>query len=319
MSTKIGSRHQHHSIAKRQAAVTPKAPAKTAKAGQKTPVKTESKGSWLKPGSDGHIRKSGQSSFEHKNQWGKKVGDQSYKQNTSGPKVNKQIGKLLDKGPQRTFEGSIDKSKTLKTGQGTFSNKSGSVTGSGDYKVGVNANANGKLKVGLNGVHGSGRAEAGITAEAKGQVKLGKGPVRGEINGKVSAGAKVKADGSITIDPKKGTYHAKVGGEAFAGVKASVDGKVRLGKHATVGGHAEAQAGIGVSAHAEAGIQNGRLKFKASFGAALGIGGKVGFNADINVKPVLDVVNKGKALVSGGIDKAKEIGNNVKNFFKKFW
>ncbi len=315
MSSKISARHQsqvRRPVAKPLAAKA-KALAKPATA--KQPAKTQGKSSWLKPGADGHIRKSGGSSFEHKKQWGTKSGDQSYSKNTTGPKVNKTVGKLLDKGPQRTYEGSVDKSKVLKQGSGTFGTEKSNVRGSGSYEVGAHAKANGKLKVGLNGVHGSGRAEVGVSAEAKGNVKFGKGPVRGEVNGSVSAKAKASVDGSLTIDPKKGTYHARVGGEAFAGVKATVDGKVRLGKHATVGGHAEAQAGIGASFNAEAGIKNGRLKAKFSAGAALGIGGKVGFDVDINVKPLVDAAKKAKSIVQGGINTVKNAANSVKKFF----
>jgi hypothetical protein len=310
MSSRISNRPQTQ--IRKPAVQTKTAKPTTAKPQAKAQDK---KGSWLKPGADGHIRKSGTSSFEHKKQWGTKSGDQSYSKNTTGPKVNKTVGKLLDKGPSKTYEGTAEKSKTFAQGKASFENKKNGVSGSGSYNVGATAKATGKAKIGLSGVQADGRAEAGVSAEAKGNVKFGKGPVKGEVNGTVSAKAKVSVDGSVTIDPKKGTYHAKVGGEAFAGVKAKVDGSVNLGKHAKVGAHAEAQAGIGASFNAEAGIKNGRLKAKFSAGAALGIGGKAGFEVDINVKPVVDAAKKVKAAGQSVVNKAKEVGNGIKKLF----
>ena len=119
------------------------------------------------------------------------------------------------------------------------------------------------------------------------------------------AGARAKADGSLTIDPKRGIYAAEVGGEAFAGVKAGVSGEVNLGKYGGVGGRAEAWAGVGAQFRAKVGYKDGKFQARVDIGAALGIGFKLGFNINIDVKGLVD---KAKDPIAKPIEAIKNVG-----------
>ena len=167
--------------------------------------------------------------------------------------------------------------------------------------------------------------------DLEGHLHLGNKDYGLDAKGSAFVGVKANAHGELVIDPKNGIYAARVGGEAFAGARAGAEANVNLGKFGSVGGRAEAWAGVGVAFHAEAGFKDGRFKARFDIGAALGIGFKLGFNVDINVKGIVDAVKApfkaiGSAVssvVSGVGNAVKSVGNavgsavkSVGNFFK---
>ena len=139
-----------------------------------------------------------------------------------------------------------------------------------------------------------------------------------DAHAEVDIGAKASAHGELTIDPAKGIYAAKVGGEAFAGARAGAEAKVNLGKFGSAGARAEAWAGVGASFKAEAGFKDGRLKARFELGAALGIGFKLGFNVDIDVRGIKNAVTK---VLKAPVEAVKNVAHAVGGFLKKlkFW
>jgi hypothetical protein len=242
-------------------------------------------------------------------------------------------GKGLAKiGNKELASGSIEKEAVYKQASGSF--KKGSenfhVSGEGQVKVGV-AYAGASGTVGIKGgkLVAQGEVHAGATlieASGSAHAQLSK-HISADISGKAYVGAKANASGGVTIDPKNGTYVAEVKAGAFAGARASVEGSASFpgGK---LGGSAEAWAGIGISAEGKVGLKNGKFSAKFSFGAALGIGGKLGFNVEIDFKAMKDkavsiVKDAGKAVVNAAKDAvvgaAKGAANAVKGFFKSLF
>jgi len=170
--------------------------------------------------------------------------------------------------------------------------------------------------------------------DAQGRIHLGKGDYTLDASASAFVGAKAKLDGELIIDPKNGIYAAKLGGEAFAGARVGAEANVNLGKFGTIGGRAEAWAGVGAAFHVEAGFANGRFKARFDIGAALGIGFKLGFNIDINVKGIVDAIKKPFQAIADGakkvvsavkdvgnkvVDGVKSVAKSVGNFFKKLF
>jgi hypothetical protein len=172
-------------------------------------------------------------------------------------------------------------------------------------------------------VKGSARAEAhvaGVEASAKRRIGSDALNTTTAVHGRAYVGAEAGATGSVTFDPRKGDVGVSAGLDAFAGAKAT--GSIRQSFGAagenigSVKARGEAWAGIGASADASAGFQDGKLKLSASLGAALGVGGKVGFDIEI------DVVGTAKAAVktaAAAVDMASEVGDSVAKAFSSGW
>lgn len=243
-------------------------------------------------------------------------------------KTERALGGLMGRFGNRTLaEGSFEKAKVAYARQGTYSGAGGRITG--DYRVragelAVRGTGSVALRDGALVAQGKVQATASlIDARATGRAKLGGVEANGEAS--LFAGARAKADGTLTIDPKRGIYAAEVGGEAFAGVKAGVSGDVQLGKYGSVGGTAEAWAGVGAQFRAKVGYKDGKLQARVDIGAALGIGFKLGFNVSIDVKGIVnkakEVIAKPVELIKDGFDKIKDIGKSIGDGLKKlkFW
>jgi len=233
------------------------------------------------------------------------------------------MGKLAGMLPGITLaQGSFEKSAAGIKRQGSFSN--GIAQGQGSYSVGE-AYVKGEGKISLEGgaLKATGSAEASATLlAAQGSIHIGKGPYTLDASGEAYVGAKAKASGELTIDPAKGIYAAKVGGEAFAGAKIGVEANVKLGQFGGVGAKAEAWAGVGVAFNAELGIKNGRFKAKVDIGAALGIGFKIGFNVDIDLKGIKNAIKgAAKKVIQAPLEAVKNVGKAISNGLKKlkFW
>ncbi|WP_224248582.1 hypothetical protein [Hyalangium gracile] len=222
---------------------------------------------------------------------------------------------LLGKLPKLTKEGSFEKSVAVAKKEGSFGDPNGIV--SGNYKAsvleaGVNGYGSATFENGAAKLHGEVHAQATlIDAAADFRAKLG--PVSAEGQGNVYVGAKANAHGDLTIDPINGKYALEAGGDAFLGARAGVSGNVSLGEYGGLHGSAEAWAGVGVSAKAHIGLENGRFKARFEIGAALGLGFKLGFGVDINFKKIGEAV---KNIVKKPLELVKNVGKKVGDFFK---
>ncbi|MYT73158.1 MULTISPECIES: putative T7SS-secreted protein [unclassified Streptomyces] len=175
----------------------------------------------------------------------------------------------------------------------------------GDVAGRVNVSA-----LGVEGSAGAGIEDGRLQAQASGKAYLAQTTAEGkyeaglfEASGKAQAFAGVDASAKASI----GTDGAHLGGEALAGAKASAEGHASVAG-VGVGGTAEGWAGAGVSAHADAGMEDGKLVIGGDVGAALGLGGKVGWQVEIDPSKVADAVDD-------GVDAVKDWGGGVADTF----
>lgn len=172
-------------------------------------------------------------------------------------------------------------------GEKTFDNGA-KVEGSASGEV-LSAEYEAKAELSSDGISAGVNANATLVAgEAKGSATYGiaeaKGEVRAAVEADASANASLGADG----------LHA--GGEAFIGGRLTGDGSLDVGG-VGVGAHGELQAGVGVSGDLDAGFEDGKFKFGGSVGAALGVGGKVGFDVEIDPGKVTNTIKDGAQKV----------------------
>lgn len=175
--------------------------------------------------------------------------------------------------------------------------------GSGSVKIGKTVNIEGKIDVGAVLAQGT----------IEGKKKLGSVDLTGKAEATV--GATASASGSVRFDllSPKPTVKVKAGVDAFVGAKVSAEGRIG-NDYAGVGAKGELMAGLGAKAKLDAGIENGRFKAKVELGAALGIGGSVSFNVDINYQKAVDkVVGTGKQAVQNIKSAASTVANAASN------
>ncbi|MET8471995.1 putative T7SS-secreted protein [Streptomyces sp. NPDC006422] len=160
--------------------------------------------------------------------------------------------------------------------------------------------------LGVEGSAGVGVEDGRLQAQASGKAYLAQATAEGkyeaglfEAAGKAQAfaGADASAKASVGLDG------AHLGGEAFAGAKASAEGHASVAG-VGVGGTAEGWAGAGVSAHVDAGMEDGKLVIGADVGAAIGVGGKLGGQVEVDPGKVVDAVGD-------GVDAVKDWGGGV--------
>jgi hypothetical protein len=185
----------------------------------------------------------------------------------------------LTTGPQRAG-GSV----AALSGEGVLRNDDGSVSRRLEGRALVaEGGAQGTATVGAQGVQASGEVRASALL-AEGRVRT----AAGREVGSVSVGATASMAGSLNINPSTGDYRAGVTLDNFAGVRA--EGQARFGtEDASVTGRLALQAGAGLTARMEAGLQNNRLRGRLEFGAALGVGIRAGVSVDVNLQPAIRV------------------------------
>lgn len=175
-----------------------------------------------------------------------------------------------------------------KEGEHTFGNGT-KVEGSISGEV-ASAEAGANFEVGSDGISAGVNANATLVGgEAKGSATYGIAEAQGEVRAAVEA----EASGDVSL----GADGLHAGGEVFVGGRLTGDGSVEAGG-VGVGAHGELQAGIGVSGDLDAGFEDGKFKFGGSFGAALGVGGKIGFDVEVDPAEVTSTVK----------DAAKSVG-----------
>ncbi|MFJ9851357.1 putative T7SS-secreted protein [Streptomyces sp. NPDC101150] len=177
----------------------------------------------------------------------------------------------------------------------------------GESQFGDHGKVSGKAGLKLLGAEGTagasvkdGRLQAGASgkaylaqASAEGGVEYGPAALKGDAS--AFAGAEAAVNASVGKDG----VHA--GAEAFAGAKATASGHVDLGG-VGAGATAEGWAGAGAAAHADVGMKGGKFVIGADVGVGLGVGGKVGFQMEIDPHKVVDTVSDIGDKVGEGLD-----------------
>lgn len=175
----------------------------------------------------------------------------------------------------------------------------GPATASGKLEASVlGAGAGYEFSLGPDGLTAGANAEAYL-AKVAGEGSIDLGPASVGASGEAMVGAEVEASATI------GKEGLNLSAEAFAGAKA--EGSV----HGDVGGigagvKGEAWAGVGASADATVGMKDGKFTVGAELGAALGVGGKVGFEVTVDTDKVVDTAKD----VAGAVgDAAGAVGD----------
>lgn len=182
---------------------------------------------------------------------------------------------------------------TLLEAEEEVSVASGEVSGETDLGGGASASGEASGSVLYAGGEASVYAdEKGIGAEATARLGLVEGSASGEV-GWDHAKAKGEVSGFVGGEANATAHVGREGGEAsfdaFAGGKVEASGTVEAaGVGAT--GTAEGWAGIGIEGDINATYEDGKLTFGGSGGAALGVGGKLGFEVEIDVNEAVDTI-----------------------------
>ncbi|QFU91832.1 putative T7SS-secreted protein [Amycolatopsis sp. YIM 10] len=182
------------------------------------------------------------------------------------------------------WEGEV--SAALREGSvgGEFDN--GTVSGSGELSGSVlSASAGASGTASWLGASGSAHAEAYLAqAHAEGELNFGEhASVSG--SGDVMVGAEASAEGNVSWTGAEGSVEAFAGAKAEGEVSAEAGG---LGAGAT----GEVWAGVGAEASGQFGMgEDGNFHIGASVGAALGVGGSVGFDVEVDPGEVVDTVS----------------------------
>jgi hypothetical protein len=202
------------------------------------------------------------------------------------------------------------------TAKGTLTNGSLKLSGIADANVGARASANYGFTD--KGIGGTAEVSAGARALTEGRIEAGDVGVYGRGSGLAGAEASASA--------KAGLQGVSAGVKAFAGAKGSVAGGVEAGGIGA-GSTAEGWAGVGADAKVEFGKgDDGKYHFGGKVGAALGLGGEVGFEFTVDPHKVSDAAHDaadaagniahdvGKAAgKAGGV--AKSIGHGIGSLF----
>jgi hypothetical protein len=171
--------------------------------------------------------------------------------------------------------------------EGSIKTDLGSIGGRARVSAEAYARIYGEARIGKDGLRAAGRAEVGVLASAESNAKaelLG-GLVAGTADARAQsgAGAQATARSQVSFDPPEAVIDAKAG--AFAGARAGFSAK---GGVAGVGYGIEAEAwsGAGVKAEFTAGLDDGKFRFKATLGAALGVGACFTIDIEIDTREI---------------------------------
>ncbi|MEV4971317.1 hypothetical protein [Streptomyces scopuliridis] len=188
------------------------------------------------------------------------------------------------------------------TAEGSLTNGPLKLAGEAEAYVGAKASAGGGVT--NEGIRGEAGAFAGAEASAKGTADAGPVGVYGRAEAKAGAEAGVSAGA--------GLEGLQAGAEAFAGAKAGAAGGADIGGIGA-GGTVEGWAGVGAEAEATFGKgEDGRWHIGARAGAALGLGGEVGFEVTVDPGKIVDTASDAANAVG---DAAGALGNAIGSLF----
>lgn len=149
----------------------------------------------------------------------------------------------------------------------------------GSYRAGIHGETD--VYVGTDGIAVDASVMVGVQGELHGSHQLGD---HAEVSGKVSGTVGGEAEASLTVG-SDGVFTAEAG--AFAGGRGRVEGGVEFSGMGA-GVNAEGWVGAGIEGGAAFGWKDGKLQVSLSGGAALGAGGKVGFDFEVDPDEVLE-------------------------------
>jgi hypothetical protein len=198
-------------------------------------------------------------------------------------------------------EGKVKVGGALLDKSGSYGTPGGPLYAEGHIVVGeASLSAEGKVTANLKDLTLSAHAKIDaevnlVRAEGSANLKLPSWMPGSSLGGELRAwgtaqvGANATGEGTVKVDPLHGTVAGEVNGEAFAGARAAGAVTPTVGPvSATLGG--AVQAGIGVNYHVEAGFKDGKLSFQCDIGAALGIGIRIKFGANIDFKKLASMI-----------------------------
>ncbi len=192
-----------------------------------------------------------------------------------------------------------------------------------DVKAGVNGEvvitvgvfAKADAAVGIDGLTANAAVGAGQTIELSGETYVNVGDLTLGADGEAEIFLGTTAEGSANFN-KDGL---NVGGEAFAGEKFAASGTGSVGGLGA-GGSAEGWVGAGLKLDGSAQFVDGKLQFDFEIGAALGIGGKLGLEVEIDVEEIkedFEAFGKGTAdAFTDLFDGFETAGDEVAAFFE---
>jgi hypothetical protein len=170
----------------------------------------------------------------------------------------------------------------------------------GDVQAGASVHGRADL------VGASGRAQLGSTNTAAGA---------GFVEGEARVGARVDAGAGGTLSLSRGEASLNAGVSGFAGAEVSATGGYE-NRWGGVSATARGQAGIGGTAQAELGYRDGNLRARVDLGAAVGLGGRVGIDVNVNVRNIAsDAYSAGRSAVRGVGNAARSVGNWVSSWW----
>lgn len=164
---------------------------------------------------------------------------------------------------------------------GSLKNGSLALTGAAEAYLGVKATAD--IGATNEGYTAEADVAAGVGAEASGRADYGPVGAYGRADGLAGA--------DTGVNTTLGLEGLNAGAEAFAGAKGGVAGGADIGGIG-VGGTAEGWAGAGAEAHVTLGEKDGKFKIGADAGAAIGLGGEVGFEFTVDPTKVTHTVGQ---------------------------
>ncbi|MGY0491355.1 putative T7SS-secreted protein [Streptomyces sp. WG-D5] len=162
--------------------------------------------------------------------------------------------------------------------------------------------------LGVAGSAGYGVEDTNLSGQASGKAYLAQASAEGRYEaGRFESSAKAEAfvGGQADVGASVGSHGARLGAEGFVGGKATTEAHASVAG-VGVGGTAEGWVGIGAEAHLDAGMQKGKLVIGGSAGAAVGFGGQVGGQVEIDPGKVTDAM--GDAADAAGDWSGKVVG-----------
>ncbi|MDX3846394.1 hypothetical protein [Streptomyces europaeiscabiei] len=186
--------------------------------------------------------------------------------------------------------------------EGSLTNSPFKLAGEAEAFVGAKASAAGIVT--NEGISGQAGAFAGAEASAKGTADVGPVGVYGR--------AEAKAGYEAGVNAGLGIEGANAGAEAFAGAKASVAEGADIGGIGA-GGTVEGWAGVGAETEATLGKgTDGKWQIGAKAGAAVGLGGAVGFEVTVDPGKVSDTASDAVDALG---DAAGSVGDALGSLF----
>lgn len=167
--------------------------------------------------------------------------------------------------------------------QGQLSGAGFTLQGEARASAELLARARAYASAGPQGVAAGASAEvrASLMAQGRAELQLAGGLVSGRASGSAEAGAGAHATASVglSVHPLEASVHLE--GGAFAGTRAGFSAQGgALGFQ--VGVHGEAWAGVGVQAELSVGLHDGKFTFSLGLGVALGVGGFLRIDLEID-------------------------------------